>query len=689
MSDRKSIELQELLNEFFVNFKRETRTLQQIIVEKRSSKMLANEFEKNLHDCFLIRNGTVRVKNGKPHYGQITIDVIKKFIDTNATVVDENLINELSVFLANQTPSFELLKNQIELSDMIRFLENSFDNKYRFTTKYGAVRVMLSQKSKLNREAIESIRTEFLDSLSKLSHGSTASYKLMNPDEAAEYSGRYQSATIFNFGIPGFEVFKEFVVTFAFGKGDSIEKETQQLKKLKDELYNLRGKKIIINGKSFGPYTDVIKATDTHAKADIVFTGPKGNLYVSLKDGKTPKDHQQWGGVLKDTAIMNDPRTVEFFKKCMLISEISVNEQYPNTFDVKLKKPRWGLISTRSVESGESDFAETTIELKAMYGRDAHGQITSLDSNKSNRKQKIAFGENFCQFVIQSSVEGLKIAEDGTLKADGKIIQWPNLPDEDYKPIFYARSDNSSAIELKGKWIEAFKEAIETSTNRENKKELLNKLNEIGNNQIKIRGARFLIYPFGKKNPGDKDIDEPIKESTLITLNLLNELFTEAKNNSHPSAYKAPQGSERDKQLDQTQADLKSGDPQRIQRAYRRRERMEKQARSQPGWKNRPRQDTQSESHEPSQESQLFEAMQTLLEALSKKLKATLRKKALKRGLTPGSVESEYKKGLAAYASSGSRPGMTAHQWAMARVNAATPSKKWATVKKSKGKKKK
>lgn len=187
-------------------------------------------------------------------------------------------------------------------------------------------------------------------------------------------------------------------------------------------------------------------------------------------------------------------------------------------------------------------------------------------------------------------------------------------------------------------------------------------------------------------------IVETLRQLIRESLKSSNTLAAEAKNNSHPQAYKAPQGSKRDKQLDQTQADLKSGDPKRIQRAYRRRERMEKQARSQPGWKNQPRQDTQSESQEPTQESQdlpLFEAMQTLLEALSKKLKATLRKKALKRGLTPGSVEQEYKKGLAAYASSGSRPGMTAHQWAMARVNSANPSKKWATVKRSKSKKKK
>ena len=64
--------------------------------------------------------------------------------------------------------------------------------------------------------------------------------------------------------------------------------------------------------------------------------------------------------------------------------------------------------------------------------------------------------------------------------------------------------------------------------------------------------------------------------------------------------------------------------------------------------------------------------------------KATLKKKAEKRGLTPSSVYAEYRKGLAAWATSGSRKGMSQHQWAHARVNSANPSKSWAVVKKRK-----
>lgn len=116
---------------------------------------------------------------------------------------------------------------------------------------------------------------------------------------------------------------------------------------------------------------------------------------------------------------------------------------------------------------------------------------------------------------------------------------------------------------------------------------------------------------------------------------------------------------------------------------------MEKEEREKKGYKSKPRKDTKAEAASLD-ESQLREYIRHVVrEALSKKTKETLRKKAEKRGLTPGSVYKEFEKGLAAYASSGSRKGMTAHQWAHARVNSATPSKPWAVVKKSKAKKKK
>ena len=142
------------------------------------------------------------------------------------------------------------------------------------------------------------------------------------------------------------------------------------------------------------------------------------------------------------------------------------------------------------------------------------------------------------------------------------------------------------------------------------------------------------------------------------------------KETVYPKQYDAPEGSKRNEKLDAAAAAYKRGD---VESAVQIRSSMEVK---------------------DSEKNEGIDALRSMIqelisEALSKKTKATLRNKAEKRGLTPGSVETEYKKGLAAWVSSGSRKGMSQHQWAMARVNSANPSKSWAVVKKSKSKKKK
>lgn len=53
---------------------------------------------------------------------------------------------------------------------------------------------------------------------------------------------------------------------------------------------------------------------------------------------------------------------------------------------------------------------------------------------------------------------------------------------------------------------------------------------------------------------------------------------------------------------------------------------------------------------------------------------------AKKYKTTPAKVRKVYARGLAAYASSGSRPGVTAHAWAAARVRSAFTGGKAAKV---------
>ena len=117
------------------------------------------------------------------------------------------------------------------------------------------------------------------------------------------------------------------------------------------------------------------------------------------------------------------------------------------------------------------------------------------------------------------------------------------------------------------------------------------------------------------------------------------------KKSNHDPNYGAPEGSKRDKQLDATKADLKSGDPKRVARAYRRRKRMEDKARSEPGYKNKPRKDTKKESVQMP-ETALRKVIRSVLEEeLNKKTKATLKKKAEKRGLLQDQSRQNLKKG--------------------------------------------
>jgi hypothetical protein len=152
-----------------------------------------------------------------------------------------------------------------------------------------------------------------------------------------------------------------------------------------------------------------------------------------------------------------------------------------------------------------------------------------------------------------------------------------------------------------------------------------------------------------------------------MILNFNQYCLLESKKSAHPKKYKAPEGSSRDRKLDKAQSLLKTG---KKQEAYALRDQMEETERKKKGFKNTPRKD-----------SKVNEAKST---NLSKETLAKIRKVATKKGYSFADLKREYIKGLGAFYSSGSRPGMTAHQWAMARVNSAGPSKSWANVKKLK-----
>jgi len=182
----------------------------------------------------------------------------------------------------------------------------------------------------------------------------------------------------------------------------------------------------------------------------------------------------------------------------------------------------------------------------------------------------------------------------------------------------------------------------------------------------------------------DKVLNKIAKEKAL-----------DEKETVYPSGYSAPEGSKRNKDLDRCTKLYKAG---KTKEAATCRQKMEK-----PHMKESKQINELNELLNDMIEEQLLDEMLNDLEnhldekrkrkkkkkkkkggGLSAAVKKSLDKKADKRCLTRGSVYSEFRKGLAAFLSSGSRKGMSAHQWAHARVNSANPNKSWASVKKRK-----
>ena len=153
-------------------------------------------------------------------------------------------------------------------------------------------------------------------------------------------------------------------------------------------------------------------------------------------------------------------------------------------------------------------------------------------------------------------------------------------------------------------------------------------------------------------------------------------LSERSRKTQHEPGYKAPEGSARDRQLDAAKAAYRRGDKAT---SIKIRDRMEDKARKSPGFrtvKSKYTDETQQPAAYPPVMSEVLPEYgdmsleeQMLIEKIGAKTRAALKNKAEERNAPLGALITVYEKGLGAYYSSGSRPGMTSHQWAMARVN--------------------
>jgi hypothetical protein len=165
--------------------------------------------------------------------------------------------------------------------------------------------------------------------------------------------------------------------------------------------------KLSENGKI---YNNIIEATTVSGtpKADFTFndkTGPV--IFISHKDGKGPKDFQQYSGF---QGLSDYPEVKSFVDaiKAKTGGELKPGE----SFRRKIK--------------------DNSIKLKAVYGLD----------------QKVGdYGKNNCQVILQGPIELKLDSSDNAylIDANHKVIN-PNLPVGDYEPYMYVtfRSDRNN-----------------------------------------------------------------------------------------------------------------------------------------------------------------------------------------------------------------------------------------------------
>jgi hypothetical protein len=165
--------------------------------------------------------------------------------------------------------------------------------------------------------------------------------------------------------------------------------------------------KLSENGKI---YKDIIEAVSVSGtpKADFTFNNENGPVvFISHKDGKGPKDFQQYSGF---QGLSDHPEIKSFVDavKAKTGGELKPGE----SFRRKIK--------------------DNSIKLKAVYGLD----------------QKVGdYGKNNCQVILQGPIELKLDQSDNTylVEANHKVIN-PNLPVGDYEPYMYVtfRSDRNN-----------------------------------------------------------------------------------------------------------------------------------------------------------------------------------------------------------------------------------------------------
>jgi len=164
-----------------------------------------------------------------------------------------------------------------------------------------------------------------------------------------------------------------------------------------------------------------------------------------------------------------------------------------------------------------------------------------------------------------------------------------------------------------------------------------------------------------------------MKISSFQLRQLIKEAELEEKAQKMPPGYKAKKGTARGTKLRQLtkqyQDAKKTPGKADDMAAMKARDNYEKRIAKRKDFKPRKSKYTEGEVMNEEMLRSLIREVLIAERKLSKKTNTALKNKAEKHNAPLGALKAVYRKGMGAFYSSGSRPGMGPHQWAMARVN--------------------
>jgi len=219
-------------------------------------------------------------------------------------------------------------------------------------------------------------------------------------------------------------------------------------------------------------------------KADVMFPGvsAQDTIYMSLKAGSKPKDHQQWSGVTK---FNNSPRVRDFVKQIVGISEIE---------EERIKLPR----DARAAMAFHQELGDSPIEQElkiwSLYGVDS---FPLKPSGFSEEKIHLIVQADRPDIALLSPSETEKLHREFPESAGEPIytilgahkVSYPQIPTTGYEPYLHARYANDG---LKvGQFLDD------------------DFINQLGiEKEASLKGVRFLVYPKDKLPAKSQDISK-------------------------------------------------------------------------------------------------------------------------------------------------------------------------------------